>query len=134
MDIPDVKTMVFVFGSNESGRHGAGAARYAFEKKQAVMGFSYGHIGHSFAIPTMDQKIQNTLHLEHINAYVLGFLAYAASHPEWNFQVTCIGCGLAGLKHEQVAPMFKDHPGNCYFDTLWKKWLPEDTKFWGTVP
>lgn len=52
-------------------------------------------------------------------------------HPELTFQVTCIGCGLAGLKHEDIAPMFKDAPGNCVFDTLWKPWLP-DAEFWGT--
>lgn len=128
------KDMIFVFGSNEIGYHGAGAALFAKRERGARPGVSYGHVNQSFAIPTMDKEIERTLQLEHINAYVLGFLAYAASHPEWQFQVTCIGCGLAGLKHEQIAPMFKDHSGNCQFDTLWKPWLPEDTRYWGTFP
>lgn len=120
--------MVFVFGSNEGGIHGAGAAHYAYAKRGARWGHSYGHIGESFAIPTkgvlFEPKLGKflvgaTLPLEHIQKYVTGFLAYAQGHPELQFQVTCIGCGLAGLNHEDVAPMFNDAPDNCWFDNKW---------------
>lgn len=123
--------MVFVFGSNESGIHGAGAAKYAYEKKGARWGKCYGHLGDSFAIPTKDEFIE-TMPLERIQQYVEGFLAYAKGHRKVNFQVTCIGCGLAGLKHKDIAPMFKDAPSNCYFDELWRPYLGDDHEYWGT--
>lgn len=66
-----------------------------------------------------------------IKEYVSLFLFYAMSHPELQFQVTRVGCGLAGLFYEDVAPMFQEAPDNCLFDEAWKPWLP-NKKFWGT--
>ena len=34
------------------------------------------------------------------------FIAYARNHPELTFLVTRIGCGIAGFKDEEVAPLF----------------------------
>ncbi len=153
-DTPD--NMVFVFGSNEGGIHGGGAARHAYKTKGARWGFSYGHMGQSFAIPTKGFKrifskdpsphtnaiVGDTLALPMIRRYVEGFLAYATGHPEIDFQVTCIGCGLAGLKHEDIAPMFilnttladgsviQHVPANLHFDEKWKPWLG-DVNYWG---
>ena len=124
--------MCFVFGSNEAGVHGAGAASFAYEKKGARYGKSYGHYGNSFAIPTKDEYIE-TMPLDHIQEYVTGFLAYAKGHRKVKFQVTCIGCGLAGYRHEDIAPMFRMAPSNCYFDLAWMPWLGKDHNFWGTI-
>lgn len=124
---------IFVFGSNEAGIHGAGAARFALEKKGAIMGQAFGMQGYSFAIPTKDKTIRHTLPLPTIKGYVNEFLMFAQLVPEVEFQVTCIGCGLAGLKHEDVAPMFRMATKNLYFDDLWKPWLEDyGFKFWGT--
>ena len=123
--------MIFCFGSNEAGIHGAGAAKFAFEKKGAQWGKSYGHYGDSFAIPTKDELIE-TLTLGHIHAYVDGFIAYAYGHRKLEFQVTCIGCGLAGYDHKSIAPLFIDAPPNCLFDEAWKPWLGEGVRYWGT--
>jgi hypothetical protein len=49
---------VFVFGSNEAGIHGAGAARLAFEKFGAVWKIGVGHEGKTYAIPTKDYVIK----------------------------------------------------------------------------
>lgn len=122
---------IFVFGSNESGIHGAGAAKFAYEKKGARWGKSYGHYGDSFAIPTKDEYIE-TMPLDRIQEYVQGFLAYARGHRKVKFQVTAIGCGLAGYKHEDIAPMFRMAPSNCSFDTQWEPWLGKDHNYWGT--
>lgn len=122
--------MIFVFGSNESGFHGAGAAAYALRHKGAVMREAFGLQGQSFAIPTKDKAIKHTLSLPTIKAYVDEFIEEAKMHPELNFQVTRIGCGLAGLKDEDMAPMFKDAPSNCWFDTAWEPWLG-DRNYWG---
>lgn len=75
--------------------------------------------------------VGDTLSLSRIKDYVTGFLAYARGHPELQFQVTCIGCGLAGLRHEDIAPMFEYAPSNCFFDKKWEYLMPIGTSFWG---
>lgn len=52
------ENQVFVFGSNEAGIHGAGAAKTALEKFGARMYQGFGHFGQSFAIPTKDKEIR----------------------------------------------------------------------------
>lgn len=126
--------MIFVFGSNEAGIHGAGAARVAYQEHGALFGYGYGHVGNSFAIPTKDRTIQKTLSLETIGAYVTGFLTYARGRPDLEFQITRIGCGLAGLQDPVVAAMFCDAPSNCLFDKKWEGLIPGDKQYnyWGT--
>lgn len=114
----------FVFGSNEAGIHGAGAAQFAYRKKGAIYGKGYGHHGESFAIPTKDENIE-TLELGLIAAYVAGFLAYATGKRKLSFYVTRIGCGLAGYTDKDIAPMFVGAPTNCMFDERWRKYLGE---------
>jgi hypothetical protein len=102
---------IFVFGSNLAGRHGAGSALEAVINHGAIYGKPYGPQGNSFAIPTKDAKLQ-TLSLERIEPFVQGFLYYANRHSELTFKVVAIGCGLAGYKPEQIAPMFDSAPSN----------------------
>lgn len=120
---------VFVFGSNEAGIHGAGAAKAAL-KKGAVLRKAEGHWGNTYAIPTKSPGLR-TLNLAEIEEYVASFIDYAIKHPELQFQITQIGCGLAGLKPEQIAPMFRLAPQNCWFDKAWF-WMLPDHKSWGT--
>ena len=127
----DYNKAIFVFGSNEAGLHGAGAARFAYDRKGAIMRTAEGPQGQSYAIPTKDHTIANTLSLSEIQRYVDRFLAYAHIHPELEFQVTRIGCGLAGLQDDQIAPMFRNAPANCWFDTDWKPILGFEVNYWG---
>lgn len=123
---------VFVFGSNLGGIHGAGAARFAELNKGAVYGVGVGYVGDSYAIPTKNETISYTLNVGTISRYVEQFLVFAMMQPELQFQVTCIGCGLAGLKHEDIAPLFDGAPDNCFFDTLWQPFLGVSVNYWGT--
>ena len=93
---------IFVFGSNLEGMHGGGAARIAYNKFGAVWGQGVGLQGQSYGIPTMHGGI------EEIKPYVDEFINFAKSHPELKFLVTRIGCGIAGFKDEEIAPLFKD--------------------------
>lgn len=93
---------VFVFGSNLGGMHGGGAARTAYENFGAVWGEGVGHFGKTYAIPTMQGGVET------IKPYVDQFIAYAAEHPELTFYVTRIGCGIAGFRDDEIAPLFKD--------------------------
>ena len=102
---------IFVFGSNEAGIHGAGAARFAWQKFGAVMGEAFGLYGKSFAIPTKDINIE-TLPLHNISQYVQSFLIIAKKRSDLTFYVTEIGCGLAGYKPKDIAPFFRNIPQN----------------------
>lgn len=119
-------TMVFVFGSNLAGRHGAGAAKAARMHYGAPYGKGLGRISMAcYAIPTKDENIQ-TLPLDIIEWYVNQFVGHAAMHPNDHFVVTRIGCGLAGYKDEQIAPLFKNSPNNCYFPAKWGKLIQNE--------
>lgn len=106
-DLP--KDGVFVFGSNEAGIHGAGAAKLAYEVYGARLGQGFGLSANSFAIPTKDWEI-TVLPLPVIEFYVKRFIAFAKKTMsyKWNFYVTKIGCGLAGYGVKDIAPMFKE--------------------------
>lgn len=95
------------------------------------MGVGYGFTGNSFAIPTKDHDIQS-LPLKDIETYVELFIQAAKYHSDKTFAVTRVGCGLAGYKDKEIAPMFKDAPSNCHFDNAWKPLLGEDRTYWGT--
>ena len=104
------KREIFVFGSNLAGRHGAGAAKYAYDNHKAIYGIGVGLQGDSYGIPTKDQNIQ-TLPLETIRLYVEQFIEFARLTPDLLFNVTAIGCGLAGYNPSQIAPMFSSASG-----------------------
>jgi len=112
---------IFVFGSNLAGRHGKGATLTALLKHGAFYGQGHGRQGNSYAIPTKDIRIQ-TLPLPAIHLYVGIFIDYAKKHPELTFNVTRIGCGLAGYTDGDIAPMFEDAPDNCILPYGWREW------------
>ncbi len=91
---------IFVFGSNLAGMHGGGAALFAARHFGAVMGQGVGLQGQSYAIPTMQGGVET------IKPYVDDFIAFAKARPELFFYVTPIGCGIAGFRDEEIAPLF----------------------------
>ena len=104
-------TQIFVFGSNLAGRHGKGSALEARNNWGAVYGQGEGLQGYSYAIPTKDRDLKK-LPLHVIRYHVMVFLQFARSNPDMIFSVVAIGCGLAGYKARQIAPMFDGCPGN----------------------
>ena len=113
---------VFVFGSNEAGRHGAGAAKVALKCFGAYPGIGVGRYKQSYALPTQDRYIE-TLGIGKISNYVDDFIHYAKSNPEITFVVTKVGCGLAGYSDSEIAPLFKYAPDNCKFHLDWREYL-----------
>lgn len=105
------KHQIFVFGSNLAGRHGKGAALFAKQNYGAVYGQGEGLQGESYGIPTKDQHL-NILSLREIVLFVDRFIEFARKHPELEFNLTEIGCGLAGYRPSQIGPLFKDAPDN----------------------
>lgn len=109
---------VFVFGSNLAGRHGKGAALDARLKHGAQLGVGEGRTGNAYAIPTKDAQLR-TRPLENVRASVETFKAYARANLDLVFQVTRVGCGLAGFTDGQIGPMFSDAPENCALPEEW---------------
>jgi len=102
---------IFVFGSNLAGRHGKGAALWALKHRGAIVGQGKGLQGQSYGIPTKDENIR-TLPIIEIRGYVNEFLEFARSRKDLQFELTPIGCGLAGYRHNQIAPLFASAPSN----------------------
>ena len=96
---------IFVFGSNLSGSHGGGAALLAYERFGAIWGQGVGLQGQSYGIPTMQGGVET------IKPYVDEFIDFAKSRPELTFLVTRIGCGIAGFRNEEIAPLFAEAKG-----------------------
>ena len=108
---------IFVFGSNEQGLHSGGAALTAVKKFGAIMGQGEGLQGQSYAIPTMEG-------IDNMRKAIDRFIEYAKEHPELTFLVTRIGCGIAGYREEEVAPLFADAKdiSNIYLPSgFWNK-------------
>ena len=119
----------FVFGSNEAGRHGKGAAKTAM-KFGAKYGQAYGFQGATFAIPTVNSSISKKLKIEKIKYWVDKFIVEAKENPDKIFLVTPIGCGLAGWTPKDIAPLFKEcidlenvHLPKVFWRYLIKGWL-----------
>ena len=116
-----IRGEVFVFGSNLSGIHGAGAAKVAREEFGAQLGAGMGLMGKSYAIPTKDQYIE-TLPLGQVMMFVDHFMDFAEAFPQMRFFVTRVGCGFAGYKDEDIAPLFFGAT-NCSFAEEWRPYL-----------
>lgn len=93
---------IFVFGSNLQGFHGGGAAKIAYRSFGAEWGKGIGLYGKSYAIPTMQGGVET------IRPYVDEFIRFAIENPHLVFLVTKIGCGIAGFRDEEIAPLFID--------------------------
>lgn len=96
---------IFVFGSTLRGVHKGGAAKLAVDKFGAVMGQGIGLQGKSYAIPTMQKEVARII------PFVAKFLEFAQENPNKVFLVTKVGCGRAGHKVSDIAPLFI----NAYF-------------------
>ena len=93
---------IFVFGSNLEGHHGGGAALLAWKKWGAIWGQGTGLQGQTYGIPTMHGGP------DRIKPYVEEFISFARQHPELTFLVTEVGCGIAGFRPAEIAPLFRD--------------------------
>lgn len=131
------KQIIFVFGSNMAGNHGAGAAKFAREHFGAVKGCARGLRNYSYAIPTKDWDIKTALPLEEVHSYIREFVDFSTEccsiRPHILFHVTRVGCGYAAEARGQtqkdadaaISQMFKDASLNCLLPRKWVRLLPD---------
>lgn len=112
--------MIFVFGSNLDGIHGAGAARHALQWHGAVYGHGEGLHGNSYAIPTKGHGITD-MTLAQIEPHIERFLDYAKAHPHRDFALTPIGTGVAGHAKRDIWAILERYgvPRNVYLTSTW---------------
>jgi hypothetical protein len=139
----DTTDMIFVFGSNEQGKHNGGAARDANQMYGAEYGVGFGFKGKSYALPTCSRSTSQPnfeITRDMFRYYVYCFILFAkmvqagefAELPaDTKFKVTRVGTGLAAWGDAFVAPLFAAAPDNCYFDEAWKEHLGDSKKYWG---
>jgi len=113
---------IFVFGSNLAGQHTEGAAKTALEHFGALNKVGRGWSGQSFAIPTMNEHLQQ-MPLSQIQHYIDDFKIYTKNHPKMRYFITSLGCGTAGYKIEEIAPMFKGISHNVIFPASFRPFV-----------
>lgn len=121
-ELPD--NTVFVFGSNMAGQHHDGAARVAAHYFGALHGVARGWMGQSFAIPTLNEHLQS-MPLSQIAHYVQDFKIYTENHPKQSYFVTALGCGMAGYKVSEIAPLFKGISHNVILPESFKPYVDD---------
>jgi hypothetical protein len=123
------KDMIFVFGSNLKGIHGAGAALAARRYYGAVLGVPEGFRGMSYALPA---KVTPYIfmNLETLDKHVKNFVSFAKQHNQFSYFIVRVGCVLGGFKDQDVASLFKKHleafqvdTQNMSFPNEWKPYL-----------
>jgi len=110
---------IFVFGSNQGGRHAGGAARFAKERFGAEEGVGEGLTGQCYAFPTL------TAAFEKVSPAALEtsrdrLFAAARKHPDKMFLLTKVGCGIAGFREDQIRPLFENGPPNVVLPEDWR--------------
>lgn len=124
-DITELKeNEIFVFGSNLAGRHGKGTALAAKKLFGAKYGVGWGFAGRCYALPTKGYNLENSLPITEISKYVKCFKQSQLLEPDLIYLVSKIGCGLAGYKDSEIAPLFKGcEYSNTKFHVDWKEYL-----------
>lgn len=124
---PDI---IFVFGSNVEGRHGAGAAKNARLRFGAVYGQGEGLQGRSYAIPTKDLRVREnngfkSIPPEKIMESIRRMYDCARSHPDKRFMVAyrnTYEASLNGYTGIEMIRMFLNAgpiPENVWFSEEW---------------
>ena len=118
---------VFVFGSNTEGMHAGGAARMAMNWG-GIYGKAFGLQGKTFAIPTVDYTRSGKMSIDEIKKYVDEFLDFTIKNKDKKFLVTEIGCGIAGFKVSEIAPLFRKalEYSNVYLPERFINYLKEN--------
>jgi hypothetical protein len=112
--------MIFVFGSNLAGIHGAGAAKYAYENHGAEWGVGEGLTGNSYALPTKGYQIEN-IPFSDVARNVYTFVHFARNNPDMIFALTPVGTGLAGHSKRDLWSILSavGLPTNVYLTSSW---------------
>lgn len=120
--MPSLSDLIFVFGSNLAGRHGAGAALHALRHFGAQRGIGRGRTGNAYALPTKGHDLK-PLAATDIEKHIFEFADYARQHPELIFLFTPVGTGFAGFSIKLIIEIASRAklPPNVVLANTWLK-------------
>ena len=130
-EITPGENVIFVFGSNPEGRHGAGSAKVAVQQFGAVYGQGEGLQGNSYAIPTKDLRVKDnnsyrSISEKDIVESIRKMYEVAEQNPNKQFKVAYRNGlderTLNGYTGRELISMFKQAgpiPTNVYFSQEW---------------
>lgn len=108
------ENQIFVFNQKKTGYSRLATAELAYKSFDADKSVGEGLTGKAYAIPTdYDNLYELGLHIEQ-------FILFAREHTEFVFLVTKIGCGGAGRRVDEIAPLFRKAIGVSNI------WLPKE--------
>ena len=121
------KDIIFVFGSNPEGKHGAGSAKVALQKFGAKYGKGDGLHGQSYALITTEmRKGWPRITLGQITDNVRRLYEVARKMPDKKFMVAYRNqpyqktlCGYTGAQLMKCFLMAGDIPENIWFSEEW---------------
>lgn len=123
-DLPQYRNdIIFVTGSNKQGYHGAGAARAAYTLFGATYGVYRGLDNRTYHIPTKGYHLKEILPLSEIVTYIREFVLFTYQRPDLFFFITRVGCGFAGYKDSEIAPLFRGLNENVSIPEQWVKYI-----------
>lgn len=132
-NITPADDVIFVFGSNPEGRHGAGAAKVAREKFGAIYGQGEGLQGNAYALPTKDLRVKEnrgyrSISKEQIVNNIRKMYRTAMQNPNKKFMVGYRNAvnemSLNGYTGGEMIDMFIEAgniPSNVFFSEEWSK-------------
>ncbi len=109
------KSTVFVFGSNMAGNHAGGAARTALQYFGAMQGVGRGWSGQKLCHSHHERAFATDALVCKFSMILMTVKIYTKNHPKMTYFITSVGCGIAGYKTEEIAPMFKGISHNVHF-------------------
>lgn len=98
---------IIIFGSNKSGIHLAGLAKYCLDNFGAIYGQGEGLQGQCYAFPTKGYKIEK-ISINEIEKGIPKLIKCINENKDKVFYLTKVGTCLAGYTIEDIAPLFKD--------------------------
>lgn len=115
---------IWVFASDNSGRHSKGYAKIAKVNFGAVYGQASGVAGRSYAIPLFTRS--GLLPTTEVLSAIGEFCEYAQARPKSNFFVARMtGDELSVEDEAQIAQAFSSAPLNCSLPEAWSLYLSE---------
>lgn len=131
-DIAPESGVVFVFGSNPEGRHGAGAAKVARERFGAVYGRGEGLQGNAYALPTKDLRVTEnrgfrSISPETITESIKKLYGTARRHPDKSFCIAYRNTdraslnGYTGIEMMRMFAAAGPMPDNVIVSEEWAK-------------
>lgn len=110
---------IFIFGSNLAGHHIGGAAKQAYQDFGAEWCIGEGLTGQCYAFPTLDVAFRKMPKSRLKTSRVLLYET-ANAHPDKEFLLTKVGCGIAGFDEEYMKKLFKNAPSNIIKPDDWR--------------